>query len=156
MTDQKPEDGLIIGEDGKARCWWYNGLPDYRQYHDEEWGHPVTDDIRLFEKICLEGFQSGLSWLTILRKRENFRKTFAGFDFEKLEAAAGGSAQGAEAAFADGVSTTAGDELSGRGVGLSAVREELAAAGYSIELSNRDEGGARVRLSPKKQSSLFG
>mgnify|MGYP000035023809 CR=1 FL=1 len=84
MTDQKPEDGLIIGEDGKARCWWYNGLPDYRQYHDEEWGHPVTDDIRLFEKICLEGFQSGLSWLTILRKRENFRKTFAGFDFEKV------------------------------------------------------------------------
>ncbi|MBX2877846.1 MAG: DNA-3-methyladenine glycosylase I [Saprospiraceae bacterium] len=84
MAKQIPADGLIIGEDGKARCWWYNNLPDYLLYHDEEWGHPVTDDIRLFEKICLEGFQSGLSWLTILRKRENFRQAFAGFDFEKV------------------------------------------------------------------------
>lgn len=84
MANQPIEDGLIIGEDQKARCWWYNKLPDYQQYHDEEWGHPVVDDIRLFEKICLEGFQSGLSWLTILRKRENFRKAFVGFDFEKV------------------------------------------------------------------------
>ena len=84
MPDQQPKDGLIIGEDQKARCWWYNKLPDYQQYHDEEWGHPVVDDIRLFEKICLEGFQAGLSWLTILRKRENFRKAFAGFDFEQV------------------------------------------------------------------------
>lgn len=59
-------------------------LPDYLRYHDQEWGRPVTDDIRLFEKICLEGFQSGLSWLTIPRKRENFRAAFAGFDFEKV------------------------------------------------------------------------
>lgn len=84
MADQIPTNGLLIGEDGKARCWWYNNHPDYQRYHDEEWGHPVTDDIRLFEKICLEGFQSGLSWLTILRKRENFRKAFVGFDFEKV------------------------------------------------------------------------
>lgn len=83
MSKQTPN-GLILGKDGKTRCWWYGGLPDYMQYHDEEWGHPVTDDIRLFEKICLEGFQSGLSWLTILRKRENFRKAFEGFDFEKV------------------------------------------------------------------------
>ena len=62
------------------RCWWPGEDPLYVRYHDEEWGRPVTDDRRLFEKICLEGFQSGLSWLTILRKRENFREAFAGFD----------------------------------------------------------------------------
>jgi DNA-3-methyladenine glycosylase I len=76
--------GIIVGEDGKGRCSWHGGLEDYRRYHDEEWGRPVTDDLRLFEKICLEGFQSGLSWLTILRKRENFRIAFAGFDFDKV------------------------------------------------------------------------
>ncbi|CAD7053450.1 DNA-3-methyladenine glycosylase I [Pseudorhizobium endolithicum] len=76
--------GIITGEDGLGRCAWHGGLEDYRRYHDEEWGRPVTDDFRLFEKICLEGFQSGLSWLTILRKRENFRAAFAGFDFEKV------------------------------------------------------------------------
>ncbi len=78
------ENGLITGEDGKTRCFWPSTLPDYLAYHDEEWGFPVTNDHRLFEKICLEGFQSGLSWLTILRKRENFRAAFAGFDFEKV------------------------------------------------------------------------
>jgi DNA-3-methyladenine glycosylase I len=71
---------LVIGDDGEPRCWWGASTPDYRSYHDEEWGFGVTDDRRLFEKICLEGFQSGLSWLTILRKRENFRAVFAGFD----------------------------------------------------------------------------
>ncbi|MDO1581148.1 DNA-3-methyladenine glycosylase I [Rhizobium oryzicola] len=76
--------GLIEGPDGQWRCSWHQDLEDYRRYHDEEWGRPVTDDIRLFEKICLEGFQSGLSWLTILRKRENFRAAFAGFDFDKV------------------------------------------------------------------------
>jgi len=76
--------GIIVGEDGRGRCAWHGGLEDYRRYHDEEWGRPVTDDIRLFEKICLEGFQSGLSWLTILRKRENFRAAFAGFDFVEV------------------------------------------------------------------------
>ncbi|QCI98636.1 DNA-3-methyladenine glycosylase I [Agrobacterium larrymoorei] len=78
------ETGLLTGEDGQVRCFWQQGLDDYRRYHDEEWGYPVTDDRRLFEKICLEGFQSGLSWLTILRKREAFRAAFAGFDFEKV------------------------------------------------------------------------
>lgn len=77
-------EGLLLGEDGKHRCAWHGGLDDYQRYHDEEWGRPVTDDVRLFEKICLEGFQSGLSWLTILRKRENFRAAFAGFDFEQV------------------------------------------------------------------------
>jgi len=77
-------EGLIRGDDGLDRCFWHGGLEDYRRYHDEEWGRPVTDDIRLFEKICLEGFQSGLSWLTILRKRENFRAAFAGFEFHQV------------------------------------------------------------------------
>lgn len=75
---------IVIDEDGNNRCWWGHEPLDYRTYHDKEWGFPVADDVRLFEKICLEGFQSGLSWLTILRKRENFREAFAGFDFYKI------------------------------------------------------------------------
>lgn len=77
-------DGLIVGQDGISRCWWAGDDPQYIHYHDTEWGRPVYNDIRLFEKLCLEGFQAGLSWLTILRKRENFRAAFAGFDFEKV------------------------------------------------------------------------
>ncbi|MEE2754010.1 MAG: DNA-3-methyladenine glycosylase I [Candidatus Latescibacterota bacterium] len=76
--------GLKVGADGYARCWWGANDGIYAEYHDWEWGRPVIDDVRLFEKICLEGFQSGLSWLTILKKRENFRKAFKGFDFEKV------------------------------------------------------------------------
>ena len=68
------------GDDGVARCPWGLSPPEYCRYHDEEWGRPVGDDTRIFEKLCLEGFQSGLSWLTILRKREGFRKAFAYFD----------------------------------------------------------------------------
>ena len=70
----------VRGEDGKRRCGWGVSTPDYVAYHETEWGCGVTDDARLFEKICLEGFQSGLSWLTILRKRDNFRAAFADFD----------------------------------------------------------------------------
>jgi DNA-3-methyladenine glycosylase I len=71
---------LIIGEDDLPRCWWGSEPEIYRVYHDDEWGRPTTDDHRLYEKVCLEGFQAGLSWLTILRKRESFRAAFAGFD----------------------------------------------------------------------------
>jgi DNA-3-methyladenine glycosylase I len=74
----------VPGEDGVARCAWCLGTPDYVAYHDEEWGRPVVDDVRLYEKLCLEGFQSGLSWLTILRKRPGFRAAFAGFDPERV------------------------------------------------------------------------
>jgi DNA-3-methyladenine glycosylase I len=77
-------EGLLIGEDGVARCAWATSAPEYRAYHDTEWGFPVADDIRLFEKLSLEGFQSGLSWLTILRKRDAFRRAFAGFDVETV------------------------------------------------------------------------
>ena len=74
----------VRGDDGIRRCAWSNSAPDYAAYHDDEWGRPVVEDVRLYEKICLEGFQSGLSWLTILRKREGFRRAFAGFAAEKV------------------------------------------------------------------------
>lgn len=70
--------------DNRSRCGWAGSDPLYIDYHDKEWGRPVTSDTRLFEKVCLEGFQSGLAWITILRKRENFRKAFAGFDIETV------------------------------------------------------------------------
>jgi DNA-3-methyladenine glycosylase I len=72
--------GLLRGDDGLSRCWWCSDTPDYVRYHDDEWGRPTFDDHRLFEKLVLEGFQSGLSWLTILRKRDAFRRGFADFD----------------------------------------------------------------------------
>ena len=75
------DERVVVGDDGKVRCFWGASTPEYQAYHDTEWGFGVTDDHRLFEKLCLEGFQSGLSWLTILRKREAFRTAFAGFDF---------------------------------------------------------------------------
>ena len=71
---------LVVDADGLARCPWGASSPEYREYHDHEWGRPVADESRVYEKLCLEGFQSGLSWLTILRKREGFRQAFAAFD----------------------------------------------------------------------------
>lgn len=79
-------DGIALGEDGVARCAWADSHPLYRRYHDQEWGRPEGDDALLFQKICLEGFQSGLSWLTILKKRENFRAAFANFDIDAVAA----------------------------------------------------------------------
>ena len=75
---------LVVGDDGLARCAWGTGSPDYRAYHDDEWGKPVRGDINLFERLTLEAFQSGLSWVTILRKRENFRAAFDGFNFQVI------------------------------------------------------------------------
>lgn len=77
-------EGLILGPDGRSRCWWPGTDALYLRYHDEEWGRPVVDESRLFEKLVLEGFQSGLSWLTILKKRENFRRAFANFDIGRV------------------------------------------------------------------------
>jgi DNA-3-methyladenine glycosylase I len=74
----------FVGPDGKARCHWCGSAPEFLDYHDTEWGYPVDDDYRLFEKLCLEGFQSGLSWRTILAKRENFRAAFHDFDFDRI------------------------------------------------------------------------
>jgi len=74
----------VTGTDGEPRCRWCAAAPEFEAYHDKEWGFPVDDDVRLFEKLCLEGFQSGLSWRTILAKRENFRRAFEGFDFHRV------------------------------------------------------------------------
>ena len=76
----------VAGPDGLLRCPWSLGAPDYLSYHDEEWGRPVREDTAMFERLCLEAFQSGLSWLTILRKRENFRRAFGGFELETVAA----------------------------------------------------------------------
>lgn len=76
--------GLVTGPDGLPRCWWGASHEAYLPYHDHEWGHPQADDFRLFEKLCLEGFQAGLSWLTVLRKRPAFREVFHGFDYRKV------------------------------------------------------------------------
>jgi DNA-3-methyladenine glycosylase I len=81
VVDAAPATPAVVrGDDGVRRCAWAASAPEYRGYHDDEWGRPVVDDVRLYEKLCLEGFQSGLSWLTILRKRDGFRRAFAGFD----------------------------------------------------------------------------
>jgi DNA-3-methyladenine glycosylase I len=77
---------LIMGADGRARCWWCGDDPDYVAYHDVDWGTPIHDDRALYELLCLEGFQAGLSWITILRKRPAFRLAFDGFDVEKVAA----------------------------------------------------------------------
>jgi len=81
-----PEPGIAEGPDGKPRCWWALGTPDYVDYHDSEWGRPLHGESELYERLTLEAFQSGLSWLTILRKRENFRQAFDGFDIERVAA----------------------------------------------------------------------
>lgn len=81
-----PASGVVTGDDGVTRCWWAAGDPQYRAYHDDEWGRAVHDDRRLFEKLSLEAFQSGLSWLTILRKRDAFRDAFANFDVDTVAA----------------------------------------------------------------------
>jgi DNA-3-methyladenine glycosylase I len=75
---------LANGSDGRPRCWWGASTPEYERYHDEEWGRPVRDNRGLYERMVLEGFQSGLSWITILRKRENFRAAFANFEIEQV------------------------------------------------------------------------
>ena len=77
-------DGLVLGDDGRSRCAWGASTPEYRAYHDGEWGRPVGDESRIYEKLCLEGFQAGLSWITILRKRPAFRRAFAGFDPQQV------------------------------------------------------------------------
>ena len=80
------EPAVAEGPDGRPRCWWSLGTPDYIDYHDSEWGRPLHGESELFERLVLEAFQSGLSWLTILRKRENFRRAFDAFDIEKVAA----------------------------------------------------------------------
>jgi len=82
--NERPPEGITTDPDGVARCWWGASDELYRTYHDTEWGRPVADDRTLFEKLSLEGFMAGLSWLTILRKRENFRRAFANFEADAI------------------------------------------------------------------------
>ena len=137
---------LFTGEDGRARCGWCAATPGYVQYHDHEWGFPVTDDIRLFEKLCLEGFQSGLSWRTILEKRENFRAAFAGFDFRKV---AEFGPEDVERLLQRGVR---GDErVHGHGIGLAIVQDLVKAYRGELAVERSAElGGASfvVRFAP--------
>ena len=84
MTSAEEINDIIIDDDGIGRCWWCGTDPLYVQYHDDEWGNPVHDDRLLFEKMCLEGFQAGLAWITVLKKREAFREAFCNFDFHQL------------------------------------------------------------------------
>ena len=84
MTEATPPESLTSGPDGRRRCRWATSAPEYLAYHDDEWGRPVRDDRGLYERLCLEAFQSGLSWLTILRKRDAFRHAFAGFEIERV------------------------------------------------------------------------
>jgi DNA-3-methyladenine glycosylase I len=86
VTDDRLPEGLIRGSDGQPRCFWGASSPEYTTYHDQEWGRPVRGDDALFERMTLEAFQSGLAWITILRKREAFRAAFAGFSIEKVAA----------------------------------------------------------------------
>ena len=84
MAEATPTGSLEAGPDGRRRCRWATSAPEYLAYHDDEWGRPVRDDRGLYERLCLEAFQSGLSWLTILRKRDAFRRAFAGFEIERV------------------------------------------------------------------------
>jgi DNA-3-methyladenine glycosylase I len=113
LDDTSLPSGLFTDDDHVTRCVWCRATPEYQRYHDHEWGLPVSEDGRLFEKICLEGFQAGLSWLTILKKREAFRLAFAGFDMD------------AAAAFDDARATP--------------VCPYLMCAGFALAQQNQDE-----------------
>ena len=102
--------GLTKAEDGVVRCNWCMATAHYQHYHDHEWGFPVHDERRLFEKICLEGFQSGLSWLTILRKRDNFRRAFANFEPTRVGSSLGRTQAIPRSAFGADTSGAAGTE----------------------------------------------
>lgn len=153
--------GLIVGADGTTRCFWPGELPDYLAYHDNEWGVPVSDDFRLFEKICLEGFQSGLSWLTILRKRENFRAAFDGFDFHRI--ARYGQADVERLLGEKGIVRHRGKIEStinnaGRAIELVAEKGSLAAYFWSFEPSVKDRPAlvdySTLVANPKTETSI--
>ncbi len=136
MVSERDVEGITVGPDGRPRCRWADASDDYRAYHDTEWGFPVSDDIRLFEKLTLEGFQSGLSWLTILRKREAFRRAFAGFGLERV---AGFRERDVERLLADaGIIRHRGKieaaiNNAGRALELIAAEGSLAAYAWSFE-----------------------
>ncbi len=149
MSAAAVSDGIIVGEDGVSRCAWAGSAPDYRTYHDTEWGFPIADDVRLFEKLSLEGFQSGLSWLTILRKREAFRAGFAGFDFRAV--AEFGDADVARLLADAGIVRHRGKieaviNNAGRAVELVAAEGSLAGYAWSFAPARRAQGIDRATL----------
>lgn len=147
---------MIEGEDGVGRCWWAGSTPEYRAYHDDEWGRPVGEDVRLFEKLCLEGFQAGLSWLTILRKREAFRAAFAGFDFARV---AGFGREDVERLLADAAivrhrgKIEAAVNNAGRAVELVQAEGSLAAYVWSFEPPERSGGLDRRGLAARTETA---
>jgi len=149
-------DGIVLGEDGVARCSWADSAPDYRDYHDREWGFPVADDARLFEKLSLEGFQAGLSWLTILRKREPFRAAFAGFAFE--EVAQFGERDVARLLADAGIVRHRGKieaviNNAGRAVEMASETGSLAAFMWQFEPAPRDGGLSRDAIEAHTEES---
>lgn len=132
---------LTIGEDGVPRCWWGSEPEIYRAYHDEEWGRATADDARLFEKICLEGFQAGLSWLTVLRKRQSFRAGFAGFDPARV--ARFGEADVARLLADSGIIRHQGkirSTINNAGRALELISERGSLAGYFWDWAPPEEG----------------
>ena len=150
-----PPDGLAIGPDGRPRCWWGDATDEYRAYHDAEWGFPVDTDVRLFEKLVLEGFQAGLSWLTILRKREHFRRAFAGFDYAQV---AQFDAADVERLLADaGIIRHRGKieaaiNNAARAVELVAAEGSLAAYAWGFEPAPRPRALTRAQLAERTTS----
>jgi DNA-3-methyladenine glycosylase I len=123
--------GLNRGPDDRPRCWWATSAPEYIAYHDDEWGRPVVDDRGLFERLCLEAFQSGLSWLTILRKREAFRGAFDGFE---VEAVAGYRGRDVKRLLAD------------RGIVRNRAKIDAAIANAQVALRLAEDGGSLSQL----------
>jgi DNA-3-methyladenine glycosylase I len=155
-ASRKPE-GIVLGEDGLARCWWADSAPELRAYHDTEWGFPVADDRRLFEKLSLEGFQAGLSWLTILRKREAFRRAFDGFDYARV---ARFEEKDVERLLADAAivrnraKIEAVIDNAGRAVELAAEGDSLAHLVWSFEPGTHPAGLQRGALPSTTDDSL--
>jgi DNA-3-methyladenine glycosylase I len=155
-VSETPVDGLLKGEDGVTRCWWAGSTPEYLAYHDSEWGFPVADDVRLFEKLSLEGFQAGLSWLTILRKRDAFRAAFAGFG---LESVAGFDERDVERLLADaGIVRHRGKieaVINNAQRALELVQEQGSLAGYIWSFEPRPRRGKldRARLAQLAHTS---
>ena len=151
--------GLADGDDGRPRCRWGTSTPDYLVYHDEEWGRPVTDDRGIYERLTLEAFQSGLSWLTILRKRENFRAAFDGFEFERV--ARYGDRQVARLLADAGIvrnlaKIEAAIANAGATLALSKQGESLAALAWSFRPQRRraPRGGAAVPAATPESKAL--
>lgn len=151
------QNATIVGSDGQPRCRWCAAAPLFEAYHDHEWGFPVSDDTRLFEKLCLEGFQSGLSWRTILAKRENFRRVFSGFDFHQI--AGYGEQQVARLLQDDGIVRHRGKveaviNNAGCAIRLQAERGSLAAYFWQFEVDPAHAANPQTGLVSPEAVSL--